>query len=150
MTPPADADAKPPRGFERRALRTLLPYLWPPRANPDWREMRGRVILALVFLIAAKLANITVPLLLKAAVDGLSGETADVVALPIAILVAYGAVRLCTTAFQELRDAVFAKVAQRAIRTVAVRVFTHLHGLALRFHLERRTGGLSRRWQVKA
>ncbi len=144
MTPPADPDAKPPRGFERRALRALLPYLWPPRANPAWREMRGRVILALAFLICAKLANITVPLLLKAAVDGLSGETADVIALPIGILVAYGLVRLGSMAFQELRDAVFAKVAQRAIRTVAVRVFTHLHNLALRFHLERRTGGLSR------
>jgi len=115
-------------------VRRLLPYLW---------EFRGRVLLALAFLVSAKLANIAVPLVMKRIVDGLS-QPAAVVAVPIAFLVAYGLLRLSSTAFNELRDVVFVKVAQRAMRRVALEVFHHLHALSLRFHLERQTGGLTR------
>ena len=119
---------------ELSVIRRLLPYLW---------EYRGRVVLALVFLVTAKLANITVPIVMKGIVDGLSPEHA-VLAVPIALLAAYGALRLSSTLFNELRDIVFVKVAQRAMRRVALQVFHHLHELSLRFHLERQTGGLTR------
>ncbi|HEX4330977.1 MAG TPA: ABC transporter ATP-binding protein/permease [Usitatibacter sp.] len=115
-------------------MRRLLPYLW---------EFRGRVLLALVFLVTAKLANISVPLVMKRIVDGLSPEKA-MAAIPIALLFAYGILRLSSTLFNELRDIVFVKVAQRAMRRIALEVFHHLHGLSLRFHLERQTGGLTR------
>jgi ABC-type transport system involved in Fe-S cluster assembly fused permease/ATPase subunit len=115
-------------------VRRLLPYLW---------EFRGRVLLALVFLVAAKLANITVPLVMKQIVDGLSGDKA-LLAVPVLLLLAYGALRVSSTVFNELRDVVFVKVAQRAMRRIALEVFDHLHRLSLRFHLERQTGGLTR------
>ena len=115
-------------------VKTLLPYLW---------EYRGRVLLALTFLVLAKLANVAVPLVLKAIVDTL-GQTNALLALPVLLLLGYGALRLATTMFGELRDMVFAKVTQRAIRRVALQVFGHLHGMSLRFHLERQTGGVSR------
>ena len=115
-------------------VRRLLPYLW---------EYRGRVVLALAFLVTAKLANIAVPLVMKRIVDGLSGPAA-IVAVPVAALVAYGALRLSSTLFNELRDVVFVKVAQSAMRRIALEVFHHLHALSLRFHLERQTGGLTR------
>jgi len=115
-------------------IRTLLPYLW---------EYRGRVLLALGFLVTAKLANIGVPLLMKGIVDGLSGPAA-IVAVPVGLLAAYGLLRLSSTLFNELRDIVFVKVAQRAMRRIALEVFHHLHALSLRFHLERQTGGLTR------
>lgn len=115
-------------------IRRLLPYLL---------EYRGRVLLALSFLVAAKLANISVPLVMKRIVDGLSGP-AQVVAIPVALLAAYGLLRLSSTVFNELRDVVFVKVAQSAMRRVALEVFHHLHALSLRFHLERQTGGLTR------
>ncbi|HST02172.1 MAG TPA: ABC transporter transmembrane domain-containing protein, partial [Usitatibacter sp.] len=115
-------------------MRRLLPYLW---------EFRGRVLLALAFLITAKLANIAVPLVMKRIVDGLSPDKA-IVAIPVALLFAYGILRLSSTLFNELRDIVFVKVAQRAMRRVALEVFHHLHALSLRFHLERQTGGLTR------
>jgi ATP-binding cassette, subfamily B, heavy metal transporter len=115
-------------------VRRLLPYLW---------EFRGRVILAVIFLVAAKLANITVPIVMKHIVDDLSVERA-LIAVPVAALLAYGLLRLSSTAFNELRDIVFVKVAQRAMRRIALEVFHHLHALSLRFHLERQTGGLTR------
>jgi ATP-binding cassette subfamily B protein len=115
-------------------FRRLLPYLW---------EFRGRVLLALAFLIAAKLANITVPIVMKAIVDGLSGDKA-LLAVPVTLLLAYALLRLSSTLFNELRDVVFVKVAQRAMRRIALEVFHHLHALSLRFHLERQTGGLTR------
>jgi ATP-binding cassette, subfamily B, heavy metal transporter len=127
-------------GFEWGALHTLLPYLW---ARSSF-ELKFRVVLALAFLAAAKVANVSVPVLLKDAVEILSGHTGPVMALPIGLLIAYGTARVCAIAFAELRDAVFAKVGQRAIREVALKTFRHLHRLALRFHLERQTGGLSR------
>ena len=117
-----------------QTIKSLIPYLW---------EFRGRVLLAMGLLIAAKVANVGVPLLLKEVVDALSGPRALLV-LPVFLLVGYGALRLTNSLFGELRDAVFAKVMQRSIRRVALRVFEHLHHLALRFHLERQTGGVSR------
>ncbi|MEK7840971.1 MAG: ABC transporter ATP-binding protein/permease [Pseudomonadota bacterium] len=117
-----------------KTLATLLPYLW---------EYRGRVLLALGLLVLAKLANVTVPLVLKEVIDALSGPQA-LLLLPLALLVGYGLLRLAHSLFGELRDVVFAKVLQRSIRKVALKVFEHLHVLSLRFHLERQTGGISR------
>ena len=132
--------SSPPERSHLQTIRTLLPYLWPRGSL----EMRGRVVLAVLLLIGAKAANVYVPILYKEAVDILSDDAAAVIVVPVAILLAYGALRVLTVAFGELRDAVFAKVAERAIRTIALRVFNHLHRLSLRFHVERRTGGLSR------
>lgn len=117
-----------------KTIAALLPYLW---------EFKVRVILALSLLILAKLASVSVPLVLKDIVDTLNQPQAILV-LPAFLLIAYGVLRLCSTVFGELRDAVFAKVTQRAIRRVATQVFAHLHALSLRFHLERQTGGVSR------
>jgi ATP-binding cassette subfamily B protein len=125
---------QPPASGDLGVIRRLLPYLW---------EFRGRVLLALVLLVSAKLANITVPVVMKRIVDGLAQPLA-IAAVPIALLVAYGVLRLSSTLFNELRDVVFVKVAQRAMRRVALEVFHHLHALSLRFHLERQTGGLTR------
>jgi ABC-type transport system involved in Fe-S cluster assembly fused permease/ATPase subunit len=126
---------KPPaRQSDWKAIKSLLPYLW---------EFRGRVVLALAFLALAKVATVSVPLVLKEIVDALTLSQATL-ALPVFLLVAYGALRLANSTFGELRDMVFAKVTQRSIRRVALRVFEHLHNLSLRFHLERQTGGMSR------
>ncbi|HTP45849.1 MAG TPA: ABC transporter ATP-binding protein/permease [Casimicrobiaceae bacterium] len=116
-----------------KTVRTLLPYLL---------AYRGRVLIALACLIGAKVANVTVPLVLKRIVDDLTGP--QILVLPLALLAAYGAARLSTTVFTELREYLFAKVTQRAVRTIALRVFRHLHALSLRFHLSRQTGGLTR------
>ncbi len=144
MSPHGSASASPhagpsgtaparPRG-EWRVLRLLLPYLL---------EYRGRVVLALAFLVTAKVANLGVPLVMKEIVDALDSRT-QMVVLPLALLLMYGALRLSTTLFAELRDIVFVRVSKRAIRRVALEVFRHLHSLSLRFHLERQTGGVSR------
>src|SRR5512146_511092 len=117
-----------------KTIHALLPYLW---------EFKGRVVLALSLLIMAKLANVGVPLVLKEIIDALD-RPRDLMVLPVLLLAGYGALRLCSTLFGELRDAIFAKVTQRAIRRVAIKVFNHLHALSLRFHLERQTGGVSR------
>ena len=115
-------------------LRRLLPYLW---------EFRGRVAAAVAFLLLAKLANVAVPVVLKEIVDALSGGKA-LLAVPLALLTAYGVLRLSTTLFTELREIVFARVTHRTARRIALEVFRHLHSLSLRFHLDRQTGGLSR------
>ncbi len=128
------APTQPLAGTEWRALAQLAPYL---------AEYRGRVALALVFLVTAKLANVGVPLVMKQVVDRLDARTAVLVA-PAALLAIYGILRFSTTLFAELRDVVFVRVTQRAIRRVALGVFRHLHALSLRFHLERQTGGMSR------
>ena len=134
MKPPSDsATAHTSRDW--KAIRTLLPYLW---------EYRRRVLLALGCLVLAKVANVSIPLALKGIVDNLDAAQNPVLVLPIAFLLAYGALRLASSLFGELRDAIFAKVTQRAIRRVALQVFRHLHSLALKFHLERQTGGVSR------
>jgi ATP-binding cassette subfamily B protein len=124
---------------ELKALKSLAPYLWP----RDSFELRARVVSAVAFLLAGKLVNIYVPLLYKQAVDALSPSNA-VIVVPITLVVAYGAARVMSQGFNELRNAVFAKVSQRAIRQLALRAFRHVHALSLRYHLERRTGGLSR------
>ena len=123
-----------------QTLRVLLPYLWPP-GEP---ELRLRVAIALVFLVIAKITNVAVPIFYKHAVDSLSLDASAVLVVPVMLLVAYGVARVLALAFGELRDAVFAKVAQRAIRQAALQTFRHLHQLALRFHLDRKTGGISR------
>lgn len=123
-------------------LRTLVPYLWP----RDSREMRVRVVLAMLFLVGSKAATVTVPLFFKHAIDTLTAVPPGLgwAAVPVGLILAYGTARILQLAFAEGRDAVFAKVGQRAIRQVALSVFRHLHTLSLRFHLERQTGGLSR------
>jgi ATP-binding cassette subfamily B protein len=130
---PAAPTPGAPRG-DWHTIGRLLPYLW---------AYRGRVAAALACLVGAKLANVGVPLLMKEIVDGLDARTA-VLAVPLALLVAYGLLRLSTTVFTELREFFFAKVTQRAVRTIALDVFRHLHALSLRFHLARQTGGLTR------
>jgi ATP-binding cassette subfamily B protein len=119
-------------------LKTLFPYLW---------AYKWRVSLALAFLVGAKMANVGVPLVLKKLIDSLSitpSHPQAMLVLPLGALVAYGLLRLSTTVFTELREFVFARVTQRAVRTVALQVFRHLHALSLRFHLNRQTGGMTR------
>ena len=120
-------------------LRRLFPYLW---------RYKWRVIFALVFMVGAKLANVGVPLLLKNLVDALTPAvnpvTAAILVVPVGLLVAYGALRLSTTLFTELRELVFSKATQGAARSIALETFQHLHALSLRFHLERQTGGMTR------
>jgi ATP-binding cassette subfamily B protein len=124
-----------------RALKGLGPYLWP----RDSFELRARVVLAVLLLIAGKLVNITIPLFYKHAVDALAAPRPGIIiAVPVAVILAYGAARVMSQGFNELRNAVFAKVEQRAVRRIALAVFRHIHALSLRFHLERRTGGLAR------
>ena len=132
-------EPRPQRG-SFRALRPLLPYLWP-KGRPD---LRARVGFAVLLLVAAKAATVMVPILLGRAVDALDAKADLVVLVPVALILAYGTARVTSLAFAELRDALFAKVAQNAIRQVALGVFRHLHALSLRFHLERQTGGLNR------
>lgn len=127
-------------GFEWNALRSLVPYLWPRGNFP----VKLRVVVALVMLACAKLATVYVPLVYRDMVNLFSNPERTAIELPIALLVGYGVLRVLSIAFAELRDAVFAKVGQRAIRDVALSTFKHLHALGLRFHLERQTGGLSR------
>jgi ATP-binding cassette subfamily B protein len=121
-------------------LAILGRHLWP---KGEW-GLRSRVIAGLVLLVLAKLTNVYVPILYKHAVDALGDSRAQAVAVPVALIVAYGFARVLAQAFGEVRDAIFAPVSQRAIRNLALEVFDHLHALSLRFHLERQTGGLSR------
>jgi len=133
---PLPADQHVPR-TERgdwQTIRTLLPYLW---------GYRTRIAAALTCLVLAKVANVGVPVLMKKIVDSLDPRIA-VLAVPLVLLVAYGLLRLSTTVFTELREFLFAKVTQRAVRRIALTVFRHLHALSLRFHLARQTGGLTR------
>ena len=126
-----------------RTLGVLGPYLWPRGRN----DLRWRVVIALISLALAKFANVYVPLLLGATVDRLSSlETTPNLAfgIPLAIILAYGFARWSSTAFGELRDALFSRVSQNAVRQVGLSVFQHLHSLSLRFHLDRKTGALNR------
>ena len=116
------------------ALKSLAPYLW---------DFKYRVVVALALLSLAKVANVTVPLVLKDVVDSLAPKD-QLLVLPLALLLGYGALRFCAVLFAELRDVVFVKVTRRATRRIALKVFRHLHNLSLRFHLERHTGGISR------
>ena len=119
-------------------LQRLFPYLW---------QFKWRVIAALSFMVAAKLANVSVPLLLKRLVDTMSikpGDTLAVLVVPLGLLVAYGLLRLSTSIFTELREWIFSKAAEGASRRISLEVFRHLNNLSLRFHLERQTGGMTR------
>ncbi len=116
-------------------IRALAPYLW---------EYRGRVLFALGCLILAKVANVGVPLVLKGLVDNLDMHADPMLVLPVALLLAYGALRLSASLFNELRDVLFTRVRYRAMRRLTLRTLEHLHQLALRFHLERKTGAISR------
>jgi len=119
-------------------LGRLLPYLW---------QYKWRVIAAIVFMVGAKLANVGVPLLLKQLVDTMNlppGDATALLVVPVGLLLAYGALRLSTSLFTELRELVFAKATQGAARSIALQTFQHLHALSLRFHLERQTGGMTR------
>ena len=128
----------PPPGNDWKTLSRLLPYLW---------QYKWRVVIALSLMVGAKLANVSVPLLLKELVDAMSlkpGDPQAVLVVPVALLVGYGALRLLTSAFTELRELVFAKATQGASRSIALQTFEHLHALSLRFHLARQTGGMTR------
>jgi len=133
----AAAPAKAPYS-DWGTLARLLPYLW---------AYKFRVVFALACLIAAKVANVSVPLLLKQLVDALQipiGDPRAVLVVPVGLLLAYGALRLSTSLFTELRELVFAKATEGASRSISLQVFQHLHALSLRFHLERQTGGMTR------
>jgi ABC-type transport system involved in Fe-S cluster assembly fused permease/ATPase subunit len=131
---PVETDVPRTRRGDWRAVLTLLPYLW---------EYKVRVTAALACLVLAKVGNVGVPVLMKQIVDSLDARTA-MLAVPLALLVAYGLLRLSTTLFTELREFLFAKVLQRAMRKIGLQVFRHLHALSMRFHLARQTGGLTR------
>jgi len=141
MTPPAAPNAPRP-GMPFPALRRIAPHLWPV-GEP---MLRLRVVAALLLLAAAKAANVLVPIAYARAVDALAPQSGAgaVIAVPIALLVGYGLLRVMASALGELRNAVFAKVQARAGRRVALQVFRHLHALSMRFHMDRATGGLSR------
>jgi ATP-binding cassette, subfamily B, heavy metal transporter len=134
-TPAPNAGAVRKTRSDWQVVGTLLPYLW---------AYKWRVVLALCFLVGAKVATVGVPVVLKHIVDALDKPAGAALAVPAALLVGYGLLRLSTTLFTELREFVFAKVTQRAVRAVALQVFNHLHALSLRFHLDRATGGLTR------
>ncbi len=123
-----------------QTLTSLAPWLWP----KGELELRLRVVLAVVLLVAAKAANVLVPLAYARAVDALTPRGAEMVAVPVALVVAYGLLRMAASAFGELRSAVFAKVQARAARRISLSVFAHLHALSMRYHMDRQTGGLSR------
>jgi ABC-type transport system involved in Fe-S cluster assembly fused permease/ATPase subunit len=131
---PAGTPVSHHAGRDWQTIRMLLPYLW---------GYRARIGAALTCLVLAKVANVGVPVLMKKIVDSLDPRTA-MLAVPLVLLVAYGLLRLSTTVFTELREFLFAKVTQRAVRRIALQVFRHLHALSLRFHLARQTGGLTR------
>ena len=120
-------------------IKDLLTYLWPVGRT----DLRTRVLLAMIFLAAAKIITVYIPFLYKSAVDSLSLD-GNMLALPLGVIIAYGSARVLTQVFGELRDFVFVRVAQHAQRTISLSTFKHLHALSLRFHLERQTGGLSR------
>jgi len=126
------------RRSDWQTVRNLLPYVW---------HYKWRVMLALTCLVAAKVANLGVPVLMKKLVDSMNiapGDPAALLAVPVGLIVGYGLLRLSGTLFTELREILFSKVTQSAVREIALQVFRHLHALSLRFHLERQTGGMSR------
>ena len=136
MARPHRSSSPPPElaHTDLRAIGNLFPYLW---------EFRGRVLLALTLLLGAKLASVMVPLILKEIIDALDKSNTNLV-LPLTLIISYGLLRFASTTFSDLRDVVFGKVTQRAMRRVSLAVFEHLHALSLRFHLERHTGGITR------
>jgi ATP-binding cassette subfamily B protein len=152
--PRAPAESESRVSANRGALLTTLVHLWPYIWPSDRRDLKRRVIGSLALLLAAKLATIAVPFTFKWATDALAGQgTAPIaaadwllwaIAAPVAMTVAYGGMRILMAALTQLRDGLFAKVAMHAVRRIAYRTFVHMHELSLRFHLERKTGGLTR------
>ena len=138
-TPPSiSASPAPAARSDWATLSRLFPYLW---------EYKWRVMAALAFMVGAKVANVGVPLLLKNLVDSLTlkpGSAQAFLVVPVALLLAYGLLRLCTALFAEARELIFAKATEGASRSISLEVFRHLHSLSLRFHLERQTGGMTR------
>jgi ATP-binding cassette, subfamily B, heavy metal transporter len=135
---PGSAVAQPRAHTDWATIQRLFPYLW---------QYKWRALAALAFMVGAKLANVSVPILLKNLVDSMNvkpGDPAAVLVVPAGLLVGYGLLRLSTTLFTELRELVFAKATQGAARSIALQTFEHLHALSLRFHLERQTGGMTR------
>jgi ATP-binding cassette subfamily B protein len=150
-TPDTDAETAAAAALEQaerrsawRTIRKVAPYLWPD--DKPW--VKQRVVIAMIMLAVAKIVAVGTPFLYKAAVDTLTGDGADAAWLlglgAVGITVAYGVARLANVGFQQLRDAVFARVAQRALRQLALETFQHIHALSLRYHITRKTGGLSR------
>jgi len=135
-----DTPDQPQTRSDVHTIRTLLPYLWP-AGEPT---LKIRVLVAMVLLTAAKVTNVGVPVFYKQAVDQLTGDSGSLIVVPLALLIVYGLARVLAQAFGELRDAVFSRVAQRAIRLAGLKTFRHLHRLSLRFHMGRKTGGISR------
>ena len=131
-----------------RTIRKVLPYLWP--SEPGYAWVKWRVVVALGFLMLSKVISVATPFFYKGAVDALAPEGGAPVAVffllagAVGLTVAYGVARLMTVGFQQLRDAVFARVGQRALRRLALETFRHMHSLSLRYHITRKTGGLSR------
>src|ERR1700688_2364184 len=148
--PASRRDVTGDSGAMLRTLAHLWPYIWP--ANR--RDLKGRVILATVLLFAAKLATVAVPFTFKWATDALAGHgtaplgpdniIAWALATPVMMTIAYGGMRIVMAAFTQVRDGMFAKVSMNAVRRLAILTFEHMHKLSLRFHLERKTGGLTR------
>jgi ATP-binding cassette, subfamily B, heavy metal transporter len=135
---PTPSGQPPKQRPDSETIKRLFPYLW---------QYKWRVVAALSFMIGAKVANVSVPLLLKELIDAMSFKPNDplaVIVVPVSLLVVYGVLRLSVSAFTELRELVFAKATQGAARQIALETFQHLHGLSLRFHLERQTGGMTR------
>ncbi len=126
---------EPHEAQDLQTLKRLMPYLW---------RYKYRVVFALLFMVGAKLANVAVPLILKELVDQMTPKAGIELVVPFMLLVGYGLIRISVSAFTELRELVFAKVTQGAARQIALETFEHLHGLSLRFHLERQTGGMTR------
>ena len=131
------APTAPSERHDWQTLKALFPYLW---------QWRWRMLLALLCLIGAKLANVGVPLIFKDIVDGYApaDPSKALLVAPIALIAVYGLLRFSVSLFTELRELLFSRVTQRAVRNIALQVFEHLHQLSLRFHLERQTGGLTR------
>jgi ATP-binding cassette subfamily B protein len=141
MTQSDDLTARDERRSSMRTLRRVGPYLWP--EGQGW--IKRRVVLAMAVLVLAKVIAVYTPILYKGAVDNLAGEGVPDLALgAIGLTVAYGVARIMTIGFQQLRDVVFAPVGQRALRRLALETFTHIHRLSMRYHITRKTGGLSR------
>ncbi|MDP4992460.1 MAG: ABC transporter ATP-binding protein/permease [Marivita lacus] len=142
---PADitTDAQLAADERRSGLRTIRkvgPYLWPD--DKPW--VKRRVVIAIVSLVLAKIVNMLAPLLFGRAVDALSGQASDLVLGGVGLTLAYGVARLMNVGFQQVRDGLLARVGQRALRMLALETFTHIHRLSMRYHITRKTGGLSR------
>ena len=135
-----DVTAQEERRSAWKIIKNVIPYLWP----DSQKAVKARVVLALVLLVVAKIVATVLPLLQGAAVDSLSGKTTDFILGAVGLTLAYGTARILESGFQQLRDAVFAPVGQRALRLLALETFRHIHSLSMRYHITRKTGGLSR------